>query len=102
MGRLDSIYCSKGDELCTARQGYAKHDPEGRIETDGRVPRRSGADHDLDLARENERFRWESRMLREEKNISKNRPGPLPAYARCKQFVLPLLWGLYTHVTHNA
>lgn len=41
-------------------------------------------------------------MLREEKNISKNRPGPLPAYARCKQFVLPLLWGLYTYVTHNA
>ena len=25
---VDSIYCNKGDELCLARQGYAKHDPE--------------------------------------------------------------------------
>ena len=45
---------------------------------------------DRELARENERLRREIRILKEERDILKNRPGPRPACARYKQPVLLL------------
>ena len=41
-----------------------------------------------DLARENERLRLENRVLKEERDILKNRHGPQPACARYKPLVL--------------
>ena len=46
---------------------------------------------DLELARENERLRREIRILKEERDILKNRHGPQPACARYKQPVLPFV-----------
>ena len=43
---------------------------------------------DRELARENERLRREIRILKEERDILKNRHGPQPACARYKQLVL--------------
>jgi transposase len=40
------------------------------------------SDSDLDLARENDRFRRENRILKEEREILKNRSGLVPACAR--------------------
>ena len=45
---------------------------------------------DRELARENERLRREIRILKEERDILKNRHGPQPACARYKQAVLLL------------
>ncbi len=45
---------------------------------------------DRELARENERLRREIRILKEERDILKNRHGPRPACARYKQPVLLL------------
>jgi transposase len=44
---------------------------------------------DRELARENERLRREIRILKEERDILKNRHGLQPACARYKQPVLP-------------
>jgi transposase len=43
---------------------------------------------DQDLARENERLRRESRILKEERDVLKSRSGPSPACAWYKQLVL--------------
>ena len=45
---------------------------------------------DRELARENERLRREIRILKEKRDILKNRHGPRPACARYKQPVLLL------------
>ncbi len=37
---------------------------------------------DQDVVRENERLRRENRILKEERDLLKNRPGPMPACAR--------------------
>lgn len=48
---------------------------------------------DRELARENERLRREIRILKEERDILKNRHGSQPACARYKQLVLPsVVW----------
>jgi len=109
---FDHVMCSKGAELGAqaGRMNFARM----RIALTSGLSRRQVADdlgvglstlnkwvnahrdtdvvsfEDRELARENERLRREIRILREEREVLKNRHGPRPACARYKQLVLLL------------